>query len=174
MRAPIFSLLLLLAIPACAETHVDGKPLSSLDKNNQIGWMHGNCLAIKNASLPTQSELTLILLDEPQTIGKGKVIEKVSSGDKCYSLMDDRRAVNIDSGFSFYLIDTNPAVKLAIGLVGESINKQKYYFDYCATTEGINFRIKDHEKVIWSEYYYLGYESEATCKDDHPKQAHHL
>jgi len=37
-------------------------------------------------------------------------------------------------------------------------------FDYCTTTEGIKNFVKDSSTVVWEGYYYLGDDSEVSCK----------
>jgi hypothetical protein len=43
---------------------------------------------------------------------------------------------------------------------------RKYTFHYCTTTEGVAFKVNEISQEIWKGYYYLGYESEATCESD--------
>ena len=42
-------------------------------------------------------------------------------------------------------------------------------FTSCSTSEGVNFSVWNGEayksKLIWSDYYYLGYDSEADCPE---------
>ena len=135
------------------------------DIAGHIGWLHGNCLAIRNAELPLNAEINLVRLDSPQTIGTGRITERATSGDKCYPLLEDRRDINVGNGYSFYLIATKPTINLAIGVFEQKIDTGVNTYDYCMTTEGIKFSISHNHQVLWSGYYYLGYDSEPTCQD---------
>jgi hypothetical protein len=56
-----------------------------------IGWLYGNCLAIKNRNIALPYTFTLVHLD-------------------------DRIAVNSGSGYSSYLVKSEQPANLAIGI----------------------------------------------------------
>jgi len=61
------------------------------------------------------------------------------------------------------LVESQKPVNLAIGVLGaKSVSDLE--FSFCNTTEGIQFSLSKSSAVIWEGYYYLGYESEPTCK----------
>jgi len=155
---------LIAVLAACSNVHKQEDLVAGAGSNERIGWLHGNCLAIKNPDITNQNALTLILLDEPQSIIKGKIIGKATTGEQCYPLLEDRRQINVDSGYSFYLIDTEKPVNLAIGVLGDDNSVSTYQFDYCTTSEGVLFSANKNGVEVWNGYYYLGYDSEATCK----------
>jgi hypothetical protein len=134
--------------------------------NESFGWLHGNCLAIKNPGIEKHRDLTLILLDDPQSLAKATVLGKADSGAECFALLEDRRTVNVAEGYSFYLIDTDAQANLGIGMLGTLDDMPKYTFHYCTTMEGVAFKVNEKGRGIWRGYYYLGYESEATCESD--------
>lgn len=135
----------------------------SLD--SEIGWMHGNCLAIKNPDIPLQYEFTLVHLDEEDTVEKAIISKKTTKGEECYPLLDDRANINKSSGYFFYLVKSKKPVNLAIGILKpEGLPVSGNEISYCNTTEGLQFSISKNNSVIWQGYYYLGYESDPTCK----------
>ncbi|WP_020586144.1 hypothetical protein [Desulfobacter curvatus] len=145
-------------------------PLSKQDNNgldNEIGWLHGRCLAIKNADIPPQYQIKLVHLDDEVTFEKAIVLKKTTESEECYPLMDDRASVNKNAGYFFYIIKSERPVNLAIGLLNpEELSISGLKFSYCTTTEGVQFSISKNSSVIWQGYYYLGYESEPTCTSE--------
>lgn len=82
------------------------------------------------------------------------------------SINGRQEKININNGYSFYLVKSTVAIDLAIGVIGviggEGLNLSN--FSYCTTAEGIKYLIKYSSEVVWEGYYYLGYDSEVTCK----------
>lgn len=159
--------LLLLApiLTACASNSVAEDSVSTHAESEKMGWLHGKCLAIKDPHIPAHSKLSIILLDEPQSVNTGEVLGPATSGEQCYPLLEDRRTANIGTGYSFYLVNTKAQVNLAIGSVGKEIDTHGYNYSYCTTSEGVQFSTSEGSKTIWSGYYYLGYDSESTCPE---------
>ncbi|MDH2433396.1 hypothetical protein QCD60_12520 [Pokkaliibacter sp. MBI-7] len=146
---------------------------ASLDQ--QLGWLHGQCLAIKNAGLVAGSKVQLVLLDEPQTTISGTVESKVTDSSQCFALMDDRRKVNQAAGYQFYRVATTEPVELAIGRVSDEQIRltepdlRNAHFSYCSTGEGVQFSVWPvqayQDKPLWRGYYYTGYDTEADCPE---------
>ncbi|MDW6002858.1 hypothetical protein [Vibrio mangrovi] len=133
--------------------------------DSKIGWMHGKCIAIKNPHISPRQEFTIIHLGEKTPSSVGTIVEKTEGDESCYPLLEDRKEINIENGYDFYLVRTNEDVNLAIGTFYlEKTNGLNY--GYCQTSEGIEYFITKNDKKIWEGYYYLGYESKPTCKDD--------
>jgi hypothetical protein len=164
-RSIVLCLLLIPALGACASSPAQ-HPVGGVHAGESFGWLHGNCLAIKNPGIEKHRDLTLILLDDPQSLAKATVLGKADSGEECFALLEDRRTVNVAEGYSFYLIDTDAQANLGIGMLGTLDDMRKYTFHYCTTTEGVAFKVNEKGREIWRGYYYLGYESEATCESD--------
>lgn len=164
-RSIVLCLLLIPAIGACASSSAQHQ-VSDVHASERFGWLHGNCLAIKNPGIEKHRDLTLMLLDDPQSLVKATVLGKTNSGEECFALLEDRRKINVSEGYSFYLIDTDAQVNLGIGILGTLDDMRKYTFHYCTTTEGVAFKVNEISRETWKGYYYLGYESEATCESD--------
>lgn len=101
----------------------------------------------------------------------------------CPQLNDDRKAINIAEGFSFYSVKPiSQEIDLGIALVGglskyRETNSQiaadinndgvSDYFTQCSSSEGIHFNVWSEKpwigKLLWSSYYYLGYDIEPNC-----------
>ena len=128
-----------------------------------IGWMHGNCLAIKNNNIYVPVDITVIKLAETNIKEKATIIRKAHSAEGCLALMDDRSKVNISSGYSFYLVESTAPVDLAIAVIGEE-EIDASNFDFCSTSEGIKYYMKNSSETTWEGYYYLGYGTEVTCQ----------
>lgn len=137
----------------------------SLD--NDVGWLHGNCLAMKNDNIPPNHQFTLVHLDNANTTEKAIVIKRTTNGEECYALLDDRASVNKSAGYTFYTVKSNRPVNLAIGILRpEEVSISDAELSYCTTTEGVNFSISRNGSEVWKGYYYLGYESESTCASE--------
>lgn len=157
----LFISVLLLSSTSCTASPLENSESTLVKKN--IGWMHGNCLAIKNQDVNIPTNITLIKLDEKRSIEKAVISSKATNPYECFPLMADRSQINRSNGYSFYLIDSPTAIDLAIGVIGaEKLNTSN--FDYCTTTEGIKYFVKNSSTVVWEGYYYLGYDSEVSCK----------
>lgn len=152
-------------LTACASNSVAENSIPTQAKTEQMGWLHGNCLAIKDSHIPIHSKLSIILLDEAQSVSTAEVLGPATSGEQCYPLLEDRRTVNVGAGYSFYLVNTKAQINLAIGSVGKEIDTHRYNYSYCTTSEGVQFSTSEGSKTIWSGYYYLGYDSESTCPE---------
>jgi len=152
----------LLALLACCANSPAGKT-TDVDKN--IGWMQGNCLAIKNAGIQTPHKITLVKLEESNAVETGSIERKARSAEECFALLEDRREINASNGYSFYVVASSSPINLAIGLI-EIDNASNMHADYCATSEGIRYSVLNGNSVVWQGYSYLGYDTEATCKDE--------
>lgn len=132
-----------------------------------IGWFHGQCLAIKKADLPIGSTVQVALLDSTK-FDNATVLATARDGEKCPALAPDRAGVNQSEGNFFYLVSGLDEMAIGIGVAGDIGPLDSYTFNHCQTTEGIRFeaRRKAHSEPVWTGYYYLGYESEATCSAD--------
>lgn len=160
MKLTLLSIVSIIAISCSTSPKLTNENLTS-----RIGWMHGNCLAIKNPNIPSQHSFELVHLGEEQITEKAVIIQKAFEGEKCYPLLDDRVEVNTGAGYTFYLVGSKKPVNLAVG-VFEPEDIRSLDFSFCNTTEGIQFLISNKDSaVIWEGYYYLGYESEPTCPE---------
>jgi len=162
--------------PGNIKNSVDG-----LSKN--IGWLHNNCLAIKNDDLKSGDNISIVLLGKKQKFSSSTIDKKIDSSIGCPQILDDRKAINTADGNSFYLIKpASNKIDLGIGLVGEvkglnEINNMVTgdvnndgkldYFTECSSSEGIHFSVWSDMpwkgKKLWSSYYYLAYDLEPNC-----------
>ncbi len=127
-----------------------------------IGWIDGKCLVIKNSKISLPQQITIITLEKINKFTVGTIYKKVTTEKDCAPLSSDRRKVNDGNGNNFYLVKTNSAINLAIGVF--SIDKVKQLkYSFCATSEGISFSVKKNASLIWEGYYYLGYDIEENC-----------
>ncbi len=155
---------------------------------NAFGWISKNCIAIKNDRLESNANLLVVELDEQS--GKPKqatitasISRPAKNSHECAPLKSDRREVNVSSGYSFYVLSSEKPIKLGVGLVSNkaaskdleklvqslSQNTRKIIYHSCFTSEGIQFSVWEGEayqsKLIWSGYYYVGYDTDANCPD---------
>ena len=157
-------------------------PATSLQE--QIGWLHGNCLVINSSTIAPGTPLNIANFDDPPNVIRATVGEKATSAENCYPLMEDRQQVNLGGSVSFYQVETEDdrQIQLAIGLLNSveitldqsgkfvgDINGDGSldYLTQCATSEGINFAVWSKApyegQPLWSGYYYMGYDMEPTC-----------
>lgn len=153
------------------------QPAKNTEFESTIGWLHGQCFAIKNSHLKENTRL-LIIEPDTQISMPAKIMHKANENDECYALLDDRKPVNLESGMSFYSVSSDQPIELAIGLIDDAKNTpanlpdlnddgQKDTYSYCNTAEGIRFSVWDgkayQSRLLWSGYYYLGYDIEENC-----------
>lgn len=155
-------ILYLLLLSACSASTSD-----QLLENN-IGFMHGQCLAIK-ANLANHENIVIIPVDSSQVDKDnnkqvGKIIKPASSDNECYMLLADRKTINIDQGYQFYQVQTDTPVNLAIALVS-NVTNDNFQYAVCNSAEGMNFTVRQDDKLVWQGYYYLGYDITPTCKE---------
>jgi hypothetical protein len=145
----------------------------------RIGWLHGACLAIDNKTLAAGAPLTMMVLDNGQSIVEGNIVRPADAAARCPALAEGRRAANTETGLSFYVVavpqDREPG--LAIGVIGKAPrvgtgldangDGKADQFSQCATTEGVSFAVWNGPAYqgapLWSGYYYLGYDTDSTC-----------
>ncbi|MES2820459.1 MAG: hypothetical protein V4812_15915 [Pseudomonadota bacterium] len=166
IRAPFLFLFSLLASCSVVEKN-QGLP-TAVDYESTVGWLHGNCLGIKNSGISEGSKIEIFSVDGSPHSTSATVLKPATTSEECSPLLEDRRATNLDNGYSFYLVEAQTKIQLGIGLLGDWGNTDEYKFNYCTTAEGIQYRLKKtipaNDEVVWSGYYYLGYDSEATCE----------
>lgn len=132
-----------------------------------IGWLHGQCIAMKRADLPVGSTVRVALLDSTKFVD-ATVLATAQDGEKCPALGPERAIINLSEGNFFYLVSGLNEMDIGIGVAGDIGPLDSYTFSYCQTSEGMLFeaRRKDLSEPVWTGYYYLGYESEPTCAAD--------
>ncbi|EDM68683.1 hypothetical protein PE36_01842 [Moritella sp. PE36] len=151
-------------LTACAEpTHIQPTEVMA-DFEHNVGWLHGSCLAIKNDSIVNNTKLTLVPLDNSENVITARIARPAETGKDCLALLEDRATVNLTNGYSFYAINTDTDIDLAIGVIDMDV--KLYGFDYCSTTEGLVFKLTNagQSQALWRGYYYLGYDTETTCE----------
>ncbi|MET3137032.1 hypothetical protein AAKU61_001384 [Undibacterium sp. GrIS 1.2] len=150
-------------------------------QENLIGWLDGHCFAVKNADIVSGTTLIIVGLENKQKIIHAKIIQKTTDGSECHALLADRRVINLKGGTNFYTVSSKKTIELGIGIIksGKDIaisekqlldlsgNGRKNTFNYCSTAEGVQFTVWSglayKSNLIWSGYYYLGYDTQLTC-----------
>ena len=165
---------------ACSPTPQSDKATGSPGQDATTGWLHGNCFAIKTVDDLQGRKIAVVQLGETQKIVELVLLRQAATGEECFALLEDRAAVNNDNGRRFYIVSSEIAIDLGIGvLIGNqdtvADNKPldsnrdglKDTYSYCSTSEGVQFSVWDgapyKSTILWSDYYYLGYDSEADC-----------
>jgi hypothetical protein len=178
-------LILLLAVVACGgarepESHAGQMfPFAA-----RIGWLHGSCLAIRNADLARGTPVDVVILAEPQRVEQARVGERTDSPQRCQALILGRAKVNAKPGMFFYALEAGDlgSRDMGIGIVEPPAHPQtvnglarvdldqdgrREIFSSCATTEGIKFAVWTEKayrgEPRWSAYYYLDDETTPTC-----------
>ena len=183
LRAMILSLVVSLAASSgfAAETG-SGAPF---DVIRDIGLFAAKpqaefCLSIKNPALRRGQEITLIwapigdLLFKPE-IRYGRVVEKLSEPCDSFNRGDGDAAYRLEAGeleplrIYFAIVGRHNQFTISPGGVRGIVGSNELSFRSCTSMEGIHFSIWRSEALagikIWHEYYYLGYDTEPTCKE---------
>ncbi|HEY5603291.1 MAG TPA: hypothetical protein VIM41_09295 [Gammaproteobacteria bacterium] len=188
------SVFTLLHLPACDNRPPTQQPqapaitpaatIKTFEFEKNLGWVHGNCLAIRNSALAKDTPVTLITLDGQQTTTVSQIDSTGSAESGCLPLLDDRVKQNTMNGRVFYQLNLpqSDTDLLAIGILTASLpvhgETKVFKFDLdgdgqndtvssCDTSEGIRFSLwsgaVNTGKLLWSDYYYLGYDLQPTC-----------
>lgn len=149
-----------------------------------IGWLHGPCLAITNASLARGTPVALVIMAEPQAVQPARIQEPTNSPAACQALMEGRGAVNAKPGMTFYTLEAaglastdmgfgiiappaNPVVVNGMAQADLDRDGHSEVFSSCATSEGIKFAVWTGQpyrgEPRWSGYYYMDYDTKSTC-----------
>ena len=156
--------LCLFLMAAMTVTYSSAREPTRTSLNNKIGWLHGNCLAIKNANIPPNYQFTLVHLNTNNTIEKAVITKRTTAPEECYPLLGASSNINESAGYFFYSVESTTPVNLAIGILkSNELSVSELNLSYCTTTEGVKFLISKNNSTVWEGYYYLGYESEPTC-----------
>lgn len=167
-------------ISSCSSTAQDEDVANEVKNFSSVGWLHGNCLSIKTDVDLNAYNLTFVSLDDKQEVTNLKLGDKANTGEACYALLEDRAVINMGDNRRFYIVESNFPIDLGIGIISASskaidVNEvldldsdgAKDTFSYCSTSEGMQFSVWSGEayksKLLWSDYYYLGYDTEANC-----------
>ena len=157
---------------------VDGCRMDDLD--GCIGWLHGNCMGIKNSGVKKGALVTVVELGDGNALVQAMIVKKAHHGKECNALRDEIRDTNLAGDTSFYVVSSKKRIELGVGVINSSENDAvvknllhgrkkslQEKFKYCTTAEGIRFTVwsgKAYDsKLLWSGYYYLGYDTEENC-----------
>ena len=140
-------------------------------------------LAIDNGSLSAGAEVTLIGLDQPVRTVKVRVTSRIDRphwpNQPVVALPNDRYAQvygldcsSIDPQTRFLGLGvigfTGTVSQEGAGVVSDFDGTGGRYFAYsCTGSESVHFIIRANNQgvLLWRAAYYLGYDTEPTCKD---------
>ena len=158
--------------------------IEAFSYDQQIGWLHGPCLAISNPKLTPGTAVTVVIMGEPQTVEQAQIQGQTDSSETCIALIPGRAKLNAKPGISFYTLGSGKIANtdMGIGIVAPPANPTvvnglarvdldrdggSEVFSSCTTSEGIKFDVwtdKAYQgKPRWSGYYYLGYDMTPSC-----------
>lgn len=163
--------------------------VAPFDYNGHIGWIHGRCLAVKRADIAPGMSVQVLSLGSPQETTNATIVGPAGPESGCLALLPERAKINQKKGRSFYTIDLGKpdnfaANFMAVGLLGYTgelvrevdavhvdINNdgKQETARVCQTREGVKFSVVPSDPrnptPVWQDYYYLGYDTQPTCKD---------
>lgn len=158
-RAIAVASLAALALAACVEPPRSTPGAAS----TRFGWIDGKCIAV----MAPVTGLPRTILLAPDTPGApfatARIVAEADRQSGCTALMAERAQINWSAGHSFYVIETDRPVELAIGILDAREDRSVRY-DHCFTSEGVRFSVSDGQRIVWQDYYYLGYDVEPTCQ----------
>ena len=177
----VFFLLAIAMLSGCSDSNLKSDSGNAIETS--FGWVHGECLAIDNSNLVFGDDVTVVGVLEGHEVSKATIGKNAVSSENCYALLEGRKEINTSSGYTFYILNGIPntstfglSIVLAgrqpelvvidgvanIDIDGDGFNET---FGQCSTSEGVRFYLSSvsSSDTVWEGYYYLGYDSEATC-----------
>jgi hypothetical protein len=179
--------MLVTAVMGCGPRRAEPAPSApppAFRWESRVGWLHGPCMAISDAALAPGTPVTVVALDDPQSVLDARLGERTTAATGCWPLLEGRRETNTQGGATFYRVVLPPGtkVRLAIGVVEPRKpvaiangtaeadldgDGQPETFSECATAEGIRYGVwtgAPYRGVSrWSAYYFMDYEQQADC-----------
>ncbi len=136
------------------------------------------CFSIRNASLQTNSPVTLVTASEPQSIAKAEVIQPTSSA--CPGIHNEQPAPS-----NYHLRLVSGKVERNLPLIAVAADSGQFKsttspvqaalegfpkpvsFRSCTSSDGVHLTAWQGTPLtgqrIWHQYYYLGQDLEPTC-----------
>jgi len=150
--------------------------------SQSIGWLDKECLAIRNPNFVIGDQFTVVDFSMPQQQFNVEIVSESPDEEQCAPLIDERKVINLDQGFTFYMVDGLPTdfdsgiALLKSDYVISNVNgyqtvdlngdKKPDFLSQCFSSEGIHFTVNDgavNGPALWASYYYLAYDLEANC-----------
>ncbi|NJO13951.1 MAG: hypothetical protein HC870_01770 [Rhizobiales bacterium] len=129
-----------------------------------FGWVQGRCMAVRTPLAKVPATVWIM----PGKAGTKPVAVQVAAlvsreaPSGCDALLPDRAEQNLAS-HTFYTLNLAEPSELAIAALEEPGDPGLTY-DSCFTSEGVSFSVTKGRRMIWQDYYYLGYDVEPTCR----------
>ncbi len=183
-KMPLHLLIAIFAVAvSCAYAGVPGN--GQFNPQTQIGIAEvsdngDGCLTIMNAALRENEILNLISMQEPQTVIRTHILNKLSlscprnteapTDASFYSFRIEKIKANL-IGTNIAIAGFNRSFRVSGGKVRADLNSDGKLesFRLCASNEGLHVTVWAGEPLIskrlWHEYYYLGYDVEENCND---------
>ena len=162
--------------PAASKTF-DYKTLIGLVEHIESG---GLCLTLANSTLQSGEPITIVVMDNPQKIVKGRVGKKLAktcaaypdAGEKAVSYAVQVPGVSQkDIDGSIGIVRFAGKFDLRNGLVHADLARDgsANSFHSCTSEEGVHLTVWSGEPIKsalrWHDYHYLGYDTDADCTD---------
>lgn len=183
MRIQRFVLLLLaVGISGCSAMHRS----NSFDYLLKVGsvvddFAGGFVLDIQNSAVAPGTPISVVVLDDPQTLLHASVVKKQASAANSPTMIVSGEApVRYDlkleegawPGSTLGIAVLQPLVNISTesALVSADIDGdgEPEFFRQCASTEGIHLGVRSGTPIVgeqrWHAYYYLGYDVEPNCR----------
>lgn len=177
-----------LALAGCSSTLFDAPPtvtsttkLSASKSVNlaphasEYGWIHAGCFASLSSNDLTGATVKIIDL-QGERILHGRLTKRIDplaitaqDQQQCFALSNARLEHNLTEGRSFYSIETDSNVGLAIGVLNDArfdFNPLHGY-SYCQTTHRLLFTVWEQapytSAIRWKDSYYVDDPMIPTC-----------
>ncbi|MFM9905701.1 MAG: hypothetical protein ACKVQJ_14150 [Pyrinomonadaceae bacterium] len=132
------------------------------------------CLEIANSKLKAGQAVRIVMLEKPQSVKSTTIITKLrksclqesTQGSSYYSIRLSKKLTPFVG-----IAVVGPKVTVAKGTASGDLNSdgKKDYFRTCTSTEGAHLTVWSGRPLsgrrIWHGYYYIGYDTEQTCKE---------
>ena len=131
------------------------------------------CAIFKGKALTPGQNIHAVFIDSHKWV-EGKVIQVRSTRCREYALSDGIVYDVQLKGADFAGWDVGVAViasQATISVRGADVilsdaGNSPIVLKNCTSSEGVHFLARQDEKLLWHEYYYVGYDTEPTCAEE--------
>ncbi|GHA64550.1 hypothetical protein ACFFLZ_03875 [Photobacterium aphoticum] len=152
------------ALAGCQSTQTTTLSPLLTNAKQHIGWISGECFAIKNAQLEAGDTVHVVNVTNNQ---RQAVNILSTNATPCQKLASQQTAVSGQQMHTYYQVDRVNAADPVIALLGNPKTLANYHYQSCTLSNGTFFYITAPQgQQLWSDSFYSGEKTLPTCSSD--------